>query len=98
MTNSTDTTASAQAPQSRFSLGSGWGNIFGRFLALIAVFVFFAILVEGGKFYTLRNLENLLRQSAVYATAGLGMTMVIIAAGGDLSPGPLFPLPRVAPP
>jgi ribose/xylose/arabinose/galactoside ABC-type transport system permease subunit len=67
-------------------------DILGRFLALVVVFVFFAVLVEGGKFYTLRNLENILRQSAVYATAGLGMTLVIIAAGIDLSVGSMIAL------
>ncbi len=77
---------------SKFSLSSGWGNILGRFLALIIVFAFFAFMVEGGKFYTLRNLENLLRQSCVYGTAGLGMTMIIIAAGIDLSAGSLIAL------
>lgn len=71
---------------------SSWANTLGRFLALIAVFAFFAVLVEGGKFYTLRNLENILRQSAVYATAGLGMTMVIITAGIDLSVGSIIAL------
>jgi len=57
----------------------------GRFTALALVFLFFAILVEGGKFYSPRNLENILRHSAVYATASLGMTRVIIAAGIALS-------------
>ena len=76
----------------KFSLTSGWGNILGRFLALIIVFAFFAFMVEGGKFYTLRNLENILRQSCVYGTAGLGMTMIIIAAGIDLSAGSLIAL------
>jgi len=71
---------------------SGWINTFGRFLALIIVFAFFAILVEDGKFYTPRNLENILRQSAVYGTAGLGMTMVIITAGIDLSVGAIISL------
>jgi len=80
----------------RFSLNSGWGNILGRFLALVIVFAFFAFMVEGGKFYTLRNLENILRQSCVYATAGLGMTMIIIAAGIDLSAGSLIALSVVA--
>ena len=75
-----------------FSLTSGWGNILGRFLALIVVFAFFALMVEDGKFYTLRNLENILRQSCVYGTAGLGMTMIIIAAGIDLSAGSLIAL------
>ena len=73
-------------------LSSKWGNILGRFLALIVVFAFFAILVPDGKFYTPRNLENVLRQCCVYATAGLGMTMVIICAGIDLSAGSLIAL------
>lgn len=71
---------------------SGWVNTFGRFLALIIVFAFFAVLVEDGKFYTPRNLENIMRQSAVYGTAGLGMTMVIITAGIDLSVGAIISL------
>ena len=69
---------------------SAWFNTAGRFLALAVVFLFFAVLVEDGKFYSLRNLENILRQSAVYATAALGMTMVIIAAGIDLSIGSII--------
>ncbi len=71
---------------------SGWFNTLGRFMAIAAVFLFFAWMVEDGKFYTLRNLENILRQSAVYATAALGMTMVIIAAGIDLSIGSIIAL------
>jgi erythritol transport system permease protein len=73
-----------------------WGNTLGRFLALIIVFTFFAVLVEDGKFYSVRNLENILRQSCVYATAGLGLTMVIIAAGIDLSAGSLIALSVIA--
>lgn len=71
---------------------SPWVVALGRFTALVAVFLFFALLVEGGKFYTPRNLENILRQSAVYATAALGMTMVIIAGGIDLSVGSIIAL------
>lgn len=63
MTDKAETTSVG----SRFSLSSGWGNILGRFLALIIVFAFFAFMVDDGKFYTLRNLENILRQSCVYA-------------------------------
>ncbi len=77
----------------RFSfLQSRWFNTLGRFLALFAVFLFFAVMVEDGKFYTARNLENILRQSSVYATAALGMTLVIIAAGIDLSIGSIIAL------
>ncbi len=71
---------------------STWFNTAGRFLALTVVFLFFAVLVEDGKFYSLRNLENILRQSAVYATAALGMTLIIIAAGIDLSIGSIIAL------
>ena len=92
MNQNTESTANAG---SKLSLTSGWGNILGRFLALIIVFAFFAFMVEGGKFYTLRNLENVLRQSCVYGTAGLGMTMIIIAAGIDLSAGSLIALSLV---
>src|SRR5260221_105739 len=91
MTDKSETSSEAKAG-AKFSLSSGWGNILGRFLALIVVFAFFAFMVEGGKFYTLRNLENILRQSCVYGTAGLGMTMIIIAAGIDLSAGSLIAL------
>jgi len=68
----------------------------GRFLALAVVFAFFAVAVEGGKFYSSRNLENIARQSAVYAVAALGMTMVIIAGGIDLSAGSMIALAAVA--
>lgn len=87
----TDNITTTSKPE-KFSLTSGWGNILGRFLALIIVFAFFAFMVDDGKFYTLRNLENILRQSCVYGTAGLGMTMIIIAAGIDLSAGSLIAL------
>jgi ribose transport system permease protein/erythritol transport system permease protein len=74
---------------------AGWVNTIGRFLALIVVFAFFALAVENGKFYTPRNLESILRQSAVYATAALGMTLVIIAGGIDLSIGSIIALTAV---
>jgi ribose transport system permease protein/erythritol transport system permease protein len=71
---------------------ASWVNTLGRFGALLMVFLFFAWAVEDGKFYTSRNLENIARQSAVYATAALGMTLVIITAGIDLSIGSVIAL------
>ena len=71
---------------------SNWLNTLGRFGALLLVFGFFAICVEDGRFYSTRNLENITRQSAVYATAALGMTLVIITAGIDLSIGSIIAL------
>jgi len=67
-----------------------WFNTLARFFALLLVFAFFAVLIENGAFYKTRNLENILRQSAVYATAALGMTMIIITAGIDLSIGSII--------
>lgn len=84
-----------ETPTTRRKL-TRWISPFARLLALLVVFLFFAILVEDGRFYTLRNLENIVRQSAVYATAGLGMTFVIIAAGIDLSVGSIIALAVVA--
>ncbi|MGD9633770.1 MAG: ABC transporter permease [Pirellulales bacterium] len=81
--DSTATTSVWQAP---------WALALGRFVALIAVFLFFAVIIKDGRFYSSRNLENILRQSAVYATAGLGMTFVIIAGGIDLSMGSIIAL------
>lgn len=77
-------------------LNGSWGNILGRFVALVAVFLFFSVMVEDGRFYTPRNLENILRQSAVYGTAGVGMTLVIITAGIDLSVGSMIALAVVS--
>lgn len=71
---------------------SNWMSSFGRFFALIAVFSFFALSVPNGNFYNPRNLENIGRQSAVYAIAGIGMTMVIAAGGIDLSVGSIIAL------
>ncbi len=73
---------------------SGWFNTLSRFAALIAIFVFFTALI-GEDFYSDMNLENIARQSAVYATAGVGMTFVIISAGIDLSVGSVIALALV---
>jgi ribose/xylose/arabinose/galactoside ABC-type transport system permease subunit len=63
----------------------------GPFLALVLVVGAFTIAdnlqTDGGKFATLRNAQNVLVQSATVAMAALGMTMIIIAAGIDLSAG-----------
>lgn len=88
-------------PESSPALAGSWrrmagGGILGRLLALALIFAFFALAVRGGSFYQPRNLESLLRQSAVYATAALGMTMIIIAGGIDLSIGSVIALTVVA--
>lgn len=92
MTTATTSTEDARGVAKSSVWQTPWMNTLGRFVALLAVFAFFAVMVEGGKFYTPRNLENIARQSAVYATAALGMTMVIIAGGIDLSVGSIIAL------
>src|SRR5262249_14791213 len=45
--------------------------------------------------YSPRNLENIARQSAVYAIAAIGMTLVIVSGGIDLSIGSIIALTDV---
>src|SRR6478735_1033028 len=63
----------------------------GPLFALLLVFCFFAIgdraQPGGGQFLTLRNLQTMLAASAPVVVAGLGMTIIIIAGGIDLSAG-----------
>jgi ribose transport system permease protein len=64
---------------------------FAPLLALVLVFLFFAITdalqPNGGQFLSLRNLQAMLVSSAPVVIAALGMTVVIIAGGIDLSAG-----------
>lgn len=63
----------------------------GPLLALVLVFTFFAVAdylqPGGGRFLSLRNLQQMLVSSAPVVMAALGMTVVIIAGGIDLSAG-----------
>lgn len=63
----------------------------GPLLALLAVIIVFAIAdsiqAEGGQFLTFRNLRGILAPTAMVAVAALGMTLVIISGGIDLSAG-----------
>lgn len=68
-----------------------------RFVLLIAlVFVFagFAYFGPSG-FATARNMETIARQTAIVGTAALGMTLIIIAGGIDLSVGSIVALTTV---
>lgn len=67
-------------------------NVVGPFLALAAVVLFFAIAdrwMNGEKatFLTSRNLTTISSQTSTVAVAALGMTIIIIAGGIDLSAG-----------
>jgi ribose/xylose/arabinose/galactoside ABC-type transport system permease subunit len=64
---------------------------FGPLLALVLVFFFFALVdslqAGGGQFLSLRNLQAMLISSAPVVVCALGMTVVIISGGIDLSVG-----------
>ena len=66
-------------------------TVLGPLVALVFVVGVFTIAdnlqADGGRFATLRNAQNVLVQSATVAVAALGMTMIIISGGIDLSAG-----------
>jgi len=66
----------------------------GPVLGLILVGALFGVLV-GPHFFSPANLELIARQTAIVGTAALGMTMVIAAAGIDLSVGSVISLSTV---
>jgi len=65
----------------------------GTLLGLILISVVFAL--QSDTFLTTPNLLNILQQSAINACIALGMTLVIISGGIDLSVGPVAALSAV---
>lgn len=57
----------------------------GTLLVLLGLFVIFGLTTD--HFLTVANLQNIMRQIAITAILGIGMTMVILIAGIDLSVG-----------
>jgi ribose transport system permease protein len=66
----------------------------GPFLGLLLVLAVFGMLV-GPQFFRPTNLELMARQATIVAMAALGMTLVIAAAGIDLSVGSIVALSTV---
>ena len=70
----------------------------GAAIGLVAVFVLFAVLLgatRGLSFADPDNLETILRQTTIVAVAALGMTVVIVSGGIDLSVGAIIALATV---
>lgn len=70
----------------------------GPLAGLLGVFVLFAILVGATRGYSFadpNNIETILRQTAIVGIAALGMTMVIMSGGIDLSVGAIIALTTV---
>ncbi len=76
---------------SRIQTWHYWLNKLGPFLALLLVYGLFAV-VAPASFRGTGNLELMARQTAVVGTAAVGMTLVMIAAGIDLSVGSVVAL------
>jgi len=71
-----------------------WLFTLGPIIALVFIYVLFIILLEfkaesglANPFLTMRQIEMIARQTAIVGMAALGMTLVIIAGGIDLSIG-----------
>ncbi len=75
-------------------------SVLGPFVALVLVVGIFTVAdnlqEDGGRFATLRNAQNILVQSATVGVAALGMTMIIISGGIDLSAGTAMALSATA--
>ena len=71
-----------------------WLDRLGPLLALIVVILLFAVIGPEG-FFKARNLETIARQTAIVGIAALGMTLVIISGGIDLSVGSMVALATV---
>ncbi|MET0746717.1 MAG: ABC transporter permease [Rhizobium sp.] len=78
--------AEATKPSTGFARFSFSVRDAGTLIGLIIILAVFAILVPN--FISERNLINILQQSSINACLALGMTLVIISGGIDLSVGP----------
>jgi ribose transport system permease protein len=73
-----------------------WLNRLAPFLGLVIVIVVFAILIgEPGKYLSLKNLRTVLAQTVIVSIGAIGMTMIIISGGIDLSVGSAIALTGV---
>ncbi len=85
----TSSTAPENTPTPRISLGSRRGSSWLLKSNLLIVFaaLFVTAAVLSPDFLSTRNLSNLLQQSALAGILAIGMTLVILTAGIDLSVG-----------
>ena len=67
----------------------------GTFFGLVLVAIIFGALV-GPQFFAPTNLELMARQMAIVSIAAVGMTIVIVAGGIDLSVGSMMGLAAVS--
>jgi ribose transport system permease protein len=94
----TESAPAVQAPRAhRFAISSVL-NIFGPFLILLFVAGLFAVIMPAdvrGTFFGIYNLKLILTQTVIVAIGALGMTMIIVSGGIDLSVGSVIGLTSV---
>jgi ribose transport system permease protein len=90
MSVSDQTALNSPAAMPRFRLNV---RDFGTLIGLVIIFAVFAAVAPG--FLSERNLLNVLQQSSINACVAVGMTLVIISGGIDLSVGPTAALAAV---
>lgn len=81
-------------PNLRRGAWATWINALGPLIALLAIYGLFALIAPDG-FKTIGNLETIARQTAIVGCAALGMTLIIICGGIDLSVGSVVALVTV---
>src|SRR2546426_8936475 len=73
-----------------------WVNRLAPFLGLLLVIVIFAILIgDPAHYLSPKNLRTVLAQTVIVAIGAIGMTMIIISGGIDLSVGSTIALTGV---
>jgi len=81
---------------SRSNFARTWLNRLGPLLGLILVIAVFAILIGTPERYlSLKNIRTVLAQTVIVAIGAIGMTMIIISGGIDLSVGSAIALTGV---
>ena len=69
-------------------------NVFGPFLGLVFVYLVFLVLAPPA-FHSLYNTKTILTQAVIFGIGALGMTLVIVSGGIDLSAGSVVALGTV---
>ncbi|MDF2492759.1 MAG: sugar transporter permease, partial [Microbacterium sp.] len=88
------TPADAPAPAWRRILSGSAGRNLGLVVALLLIVIAGAI-AGGGDFTKIDNILTILRQASIVGVISVGMTLVIIAGGIDLSVGSVLGLASV---
>ena len=89
--------APSQSPGSGAAMIKRWIQAFGPFMALILVIAIFAAISESpGRLLSLSNLRIVLSQTVIVGIGAVGMTIIIVSGGIDLSPGSVIALTGVA--